>query len=60
MPWRTTTVKREPLYREVWAEAVRSVAKRYGVSDVGPRKICGKLGVPLAATRFVAPSNSGL
>lgn len=47
MPWRTTTFERESLYREVWAEPVRSVAKRYGLSDVGLRKICGKLGMPL-------------
>src|SRR6185436_20802721 len=32
---------------EVWKEPVRTVARRYGVSDVALRKICIKLNVPL-------------
>lgn len=39
--------QRENLYHEVWAEPVIKVAKRYGLSDVGLRKICKKLRVPL-------------
>jgi hypothetical protein len=42
-----TVFDREQLYREVWAEPVRGVAQRYGISDVGLRKICQKLGVPV-------------
>lgn len=47
MPWVTTKYEREKLYEEVWADPVVAVAKRYGISDVGLRKICKRLGVPL-------------
>lgn len=42
-----TVFEREQLYSEVWKEPVRIVAKRYGISDVGLRKTCKKLGVPM-------------
>src|SRR3569833_2191675 len=47
MPWVVIKYEREILYEEVWAEPVVAVAKRYGISDVGLRKICKRLGVPL-------------
>ena len=47
MPWVVIKYEREKLYEEVWAEPVVAVAKRYGISDVGLRKICKRLGVPL-------------
>lgn len=37
---------REKLFEEVWSEPVRTVAKRYGVSDVALAKTCKKLNVP--------------
>lgn len=40
----TITYRRADLYEQVWAEPVRVVAKRYGVSDVAPRRICRKPG----------------
>ena len=40
MSYVTIRYERETLYNEVWAEAVRTVAKRYGVSDVALRKTC--------------------
>jgi hypothetical protein len=43
----TTTYRRAELYDEVWKEPVRTVAQRYGVSDVALRKICIRLNVPL-------------
>ena len=39
----TVICKREDLYDQVWAEPVRTAAKRYGVSDVTLAKICRKL-----------------
>jgi hypothetical protein len=39
--------KREQLYDLVWAEPVRTVARRYGISDVGLAKACRKLKIPL-------------
>ena len=47
MPWVAIKYERQKLYEEVWAEPVIAVAKRYGISDVGLRKICKRLGVPL-------------
>src|SRR5262245_1766044 len=38
----TVICKREDLYDQVWAEPMRTVAKRYGVSDVALAKICRK------------------
>lgn len=44
--WRcdTITYRRAELYEQVWAEPVRVVAKRYGVSDVALGTICRKPG----------------
>ena len=41
------TYRRTELYEQVWKEPVRTVAKRYAVSDVALGKICRKLSVPL-------------
>ncbi|CAE6695808.1 hypothetical protein [Paraburkholderia domus] len=38
---------RQKLYEEVWAEPVTKVSKRYGISDVGLRKICVGLDIPV-------------
>jgi len=46
--------EREKLYQEVWAEPVRVVAKRYGVSDVYLARICRKLSVPLPGRGYCA------
>ena len=47
MPWRSTTIERQKLYEEVWTTPMSTLAKTYGISDVGLRKVCKKLGVPL-------------
>ena len=59
MGWTTTTFERETIYREVWADPVRSVAKRYGISDVGLRKICRKLDIPLPPLGYWAKVAAG-
>jgi integrase len=38
--------EREKLHREVWAEPMTEVAKRYGVSDVAIGKACMRLNIP--------------
>src|SRR5215470_7054628 len=43
----TASYRRDELYDEVWKEPIRTVAKRYGVSDVALSKICRRLRVPL-------------
>ena len=52
MPYVTLRYERAKLYEEVWIEAVTTVAKRYGISDVALRKICRKLAVPLPPGGF--------
>lgn len=39
-------VDRDKLFAEVWAEPMQSVAKRYGLSDVGLKKLCSRLQIP--------------
>lgn len=41
------TFTREDLYSEVWSTPMTSLAKKYGLSDVGLRKICKRLSIPL-------------
>lgn len=53
------TYDRETLYREVWAEAVTTVAKRYGVSDVAIRKICKSMSIPLPPLGYWAKKKAG-
>lgn len=38
---------REKLYEEVWRKTMTSLAKEYGLSDTGLRKICKYLQIPL-------------
>src|ERR1044071_784274 len=54
MPNETRTYRRSELYKEVWAEPVRDVAKRYGISDVALAKTCRKLAVPLPSVGYSA------
>jgi hypothetical protein len=46
--------KREPLYEEVWQTPITQLAKKYGLSDNGLRKICVALNVPLPPRGFWA------
>jgi hypothetical protein len=43
---RSITVNRNELYAQVWSEPVSRLAPKYGISDVGLKKICRKLNVP--------------
>lgn len=40
------TMTRDELYGLVWQTPMRTLAKRYGLSDVGLRKICKKHEIP--------------
>lgn len=42
-----TVYDRSVLYEEVWADSVKVVAARYGVSDVALAKNCRRMGIPL-------------
>ena len=50
MPYITIPYERTKLYEEIRSEAVTTIAKRHGVSDVPLRKICKELAVPLPTT----------
>ncbi len=41
------TYTRKELYELVWSESLLSISKRYNISDVGLRKICIKMNIPL-------------
>ncbi|MDH3289270.1 MAG: hypothetical protein OEP48_16310, partial [Betaproteobacteria bacterium] len=59
MPYITIRYEREKLFDEVWAEPVRTVAKRYGVSDVALKKTCQKLAVPVPPRGYWARAETG-
>lgn len=46
MEYRTIEWDRAKLYDEIWNTPLRTVAKLYGLSDVGLAKICKKLQIP--------------
>lgn len=59
MPYVSVKLERETLYREVWAEPVTKVSKRYGLSDVGLKKVCRKLQVPMPPRGYWARIAAG-
>ncbi|MCZ2897046.1 hypothetical protein MTR01_23800 [Burkholderia thailandensis] len=59
MPYEYQDFERESLYEEVWAEAVSKVAKKYRISDVGLRKICINLNIPLPPAGYWAKLSAG-
>jgi hypothetical protein len=46
MEFKTIQWNRDKLYEEIWTTPLRTVAKGYGLSDVGLAKICRKLKIP--------------
>lgn len=56
---KTTTFERQQLFDEVWATPVTKLANGYGLSDVGLRKICKTLDVPLPPRGYWAKLSAG-
>ena len=54
MASQTTIFERSTLYEEIWAEPMTVVARRYRLSDVGLRKICIALEIPVPARGYWA------
>ena len=50
---------RAQLYEELWTEPTRTVAKRYGVSDVWLSKVCKALQVPRPGRGYWAKKTAG-
>jgi hypothetical protein len=55
----TITYRRTELYDKVWKDPVRTVARRYGISDVWLGKVCRKLSVPLPGRGYWARVRNG-
>ncbi len=53
------TLRREDLYKEVWANPMTLLAKQYGLSDNGLRKICKKMGIPFPPLGYWAKVQHG-
>lgn len=43
---REIKIERKQLHKQVWSKPMSKLAKDYGISDVGLKKICKKLNVP--------------
>ena len=59
MTWQKTIFERQKLFDEVWATPVTTLAQDYGLSDVGLRKICVSLDVPLPPRGYWAKLAAG-
>lgn len=59
MTWQKTSFERQKLFEEVWATPLTKLAKAYGLSDVGLRKICVALDVPLPPRGYWARLAAG-
>ncbi|MGF6243489.1 hypothetical protein P3T42_005253 [Paraburkholderia sp. GAS38] len=59
MPQVHQDFERQKLYEEIWAEPVTKVSKRYGISDVGLRKICLSLDIPVPPAGYWAKLAAG-
>jgi hypothetical protein len=59
METETVVYERAKLYAEVWAEPTRTVAHRYGLSDVGLAQICKELRVPRPGRGYWARKKAG-
>ncbi len=53
------SLTRQQLYDMVWAEPMRLLALRYGISDVGLAKICKRAAIPLPPSGFWAKIRHG-
>jgi hypothetical protein len=59
MSYKSVIYDREKLYKEVWAEPMSQLSKKYGLSDVGLAKICKKLEIPRPEMGYWAKLQAG-
>lgn len=50
---------RDELYEEVWTTPMQTLAKKYGISDVGLAKTCRKMLIPLPGRGYWARKEAG-
>ena len=53
------TWNRDELYGEVWSTPMKTLAAKYGISDVGLAKVCRKLMIPLPGRGHWAKKEAG-
>jgi hypothetical protein len=53
------TWDRDELYGEVWSTPMKTLAAKYGISDVGLAKVCRKLMIPLPGRGYWAKKKAG-
>src|ERR1700737_3808082 len=58
-PSSSSRVTREKLHEAVWSEPMRTVAKRFGVSDVALAKRCRRMAIPLPGRGYWAKKAAG-
>ena len=56
---KSVVVTREQLYEKVWTIPTQTLAKEYGISDVGLSKICRRLNVPKPGLGYWAKVEAG-
>lgn len=59
MAWTTIIFERQKLFDEVWDTPVSRLAKAYEISDVGLRKICVSLDIPIPPRGYWAKLAAG-
>jgi hypothetical protein len=59
MDWGYQFWDRDSLYEEVWTTPLLKLAKKYGISDVGLKKICRKLSIPTPGLGYWAKKEAG-
>ena len=55
----TIVLTREELYEKVWAEAMRTLAPKFGLSDVGLAKVCKRFNIPRPGLGYWAKKEAG-
>lgn len=59
MGYKTIRFERQQLYEQVWAKPMTALAAEYGLSDVGLRKICKRLSIPLPPQGYHLRTHKG-
>jgi len=56
---RKIKIERKQLHKQVWSKPMTKLAKDYGISDVGLKKICKKLNIPTPPRGYWAKVHGG-
>lgn len=59
MGTKTIRFERQKLYEQVWEKPMTTLAAEYGLSDVGLRKICKRLSIPLPPQGYHLRTHKG-